>query len=69
MYMLVEFLLKNKQAITRTEVIEIANIKTKNLTNEEITSCEAKANSLCKKGEKVLGWKIIESYEINKEVK
>ena len=70
MYMQVEFSPRNKRTITRVETVEVRGFRTKNLTDEQNTYCENKAISLCKKGERVLGWKILESYEINeKEMK
>lgn len=67
MYMQVEFATKNKREIIRRQIISMPNIKSKTLTNQEIDFCENKANSLCKNSERVLGWKILEQYELYKE--
>lgn len=67
MYMLVEFSPRNRRIITRTEIVELPEIRSNNLTDQEETSCESKAKSLCRKGERVLGWKTLEEYEIKRE--
>ena len=67
MFMLVEFTPRNKRTITRTEIVEIPEIRTKNLTDQESTFCEGVAKSLCNKGERVSGWKLLEAYELKKE--
>lgn len=67
MFMLVEFAPQNKRVITRTEIVELPEIRTKNLTDQESTFCEGIAKSLCNKGERVSGWKLLELYELNKE--
>ena len=67
MYILVEFAPRNKRKITRTEIIEVPEIKTKSLTVLESASCYNKAISLCSKDERVFGWKLLEEYELNKE--
>ena len=66
MYMQVMFRPRNKRVIIRTEVIELPDIRGTDLTDEQTKSCEEKAKSLCHKGERVSGWKILEEYEANK---
>jgi len=67
MFMLVEFAPRNKRVITRTQIVEIPEIRTKNLTDQESASCSSKAKNLCNKGERVSGWKLLEAYELKKE--
>lgn len=67
MFILVEFAPRNKRIITRTEIVELPEVRTKNLTDQESTSCENKAKNLCNKGERVFGWKLLEAYELKKE--
>lgn len=69
MFMLVEFAPRNKRAITRTEIVEVPEIRTKDLTDQESASCESKAKNLCNRGERVSGWKLLEPYELKKEDK
>lgn len=66
MYMKVMFRSWKKRGITRTELIELPGIRGTDLTDEQTTSCEKKAKSLCHKGERVSGWEILEEYEANK---
>lgn len=67
MFMQIEFAPRNKRTITRTEIVEIPEIRTKDLTVAECASCYNKAASLCNKGERVFGWKLLEAYELKKE--
>lgn len=67
MYMKVMFCSKKGTVITRTEIIELPEIRGTNLTSEETFSCDDKAESLCRDGERVSGWKLLEEYEVNKE--
>ena len=69
MFMLVEFAPRNKRVITRTQIVEVPEIRTKNLTDQESASCFDKAKNLCNKGERVSGWKLLEPYELKKEDK
>ncbi len=64
MYMQVLFVPKKGIIITRNEVVELPDIRGTNLTGEQITTCEEKAKSLCREGERVLGWKLLEEFEI-----
>lgn len=66
MYMQVMFRPRNKRIITRSELIELPGIRGTDLTDEQSTSCDKKAKSLCRKGEKVSGWKLLEEYEAKK---
>ena len=66
MYMQVMFRSWKKRGVTRTELIELPGIRGTDLTDEQTRSCEKKAKSLCHKGERVSGWKILEEYEANK---
>ena len=54
MFMQVEFAPRNKRIITRTQIVKIPEIRTKNLTDQESASCSSKAKNLCNKGERVL---------------
>lgn len=65
MYMQVMFCSWKKRTITRTEIVELPDdIKNKGLSPEQITACEEKAKSLCHKGERVSGWRLLEEYEM-----
>lgn len=65
MYMQVMFRSWNwkKRDVIRTEVVELPDwIKNKGL--DLIRFCEEKAKSLCRKGERVSGWKLLKEYEL-----
>lgn len=66
MYMRVMFSSRSRGVITRSEVVELPDdIKNKGLSSEQITFCDEKAKSLCKKDEVILGWKLLEEYELD----
>jgi hypothetical protein len=67
--MFIEFAPRNKRIISRIDIVDIPEIKTKNLTVAECDSCYNTAASLCKKGERVFGWKVLDTYELDKEAK
>ena len=69
MFMKVEFAPRNKRVITRTQIVEVPEIRTKDLTDQESVSCFSKAKNLCNRGERVFGWKLLEPYELKKEDK
>lgn len=66
MYMQVIFCSWKKRTITRDEIVELPDdIKNKGLSSDQITACDEKAKSLCHKGERVSGWKLLEEYELD----
>lgn len=66
MYMRVLFSSRSRGVITRSEIVELPDdIQNKGLSSEQITACDEKANSLCHKDERVLGWKLLEEYELD----
>lgn len=67
MYMRVMFSSRSRGVITRSEVVELPDdIKNKGLSSEQITACDEKAKKICRRGERVLGWKLLEEYELDK---